>query len=118
MPTEERARSEGRTAAGESRPRARIVTLVAEGQHVWEELFELVAAARRTRREGRDLLREVMEDKPYLALAIATAGGYVLGGGVPRWLTRLAIDVAGRMAGLVLAERLAAGLAPSSKPAP
>jgi hypothetical protein len=118
MPTDEGARSNGRTARGDVRPRARIVTLVEEGQHVWQELFELVAAARRTRREGRDLLREMMEDNPYLALALATAGGYVLGGGVPRWLTRLAFDVAGRMAGLMLAERIATGFARAGKPAP
>jgi hypothetical protein len=118
MPADERARSEDRTAAGESRPRARIGALVEEGQHVWEELFELVAAARRTRREGRDLLRQVMEDEPYMALAIATVGGYVLGGGVPRWLTRLAFDVASRMVGLMLAERIATGFARPSKPTP
>jgi hypothetical protein len=118
MSADQRVRFEDSPAAGAGRPRARIVALVEEGQHVWEELFELVAAARRTRREGRDLLREVMEDKPYVALAIAAAGGYVLGGGVPRWVTRLAFDVASRMAGLILAERIAAGLATRPKPTP
>jgi hypothetical protein len=118
MPIDEQTRFEDRRTAGQSRPRARIVALVEEGQLVWEELFELVAAARRTRREGRDLLREAMEDKPYLALAIAAAGGYVLGGGVPRWVTRLAFDVAGRVAGLMLAERIAAGLVTRPKPTP
>jgi ElaB/YqjD/DUF883 family membrane-anchored ribosome-binding protein len=119
MPTDERPRFEDRHAEGEGRPRARIVALVEEGQHAWEELFELIAAARRARREGRDLLREVMEDNPYLALAIAAAGGYVLGGGVPRWLTRLAFDVAGRMTGLMVAERIAAmTFTRASKPAP
>jgi hypothetical protein len=117
MPADQRARFED-SAAGQRRPRARIVTLVAEGQHAWEELFELVAAARRARREGRDLLREVMEDKPYLALAVATIGGYVLGGGMPRWMTRLAFDVAGRIAGLMLAERIASGFVRPSRPPP
>ncbi|HSD10843.1 MAG TPA: hypothetical protein VLF14_07655 [Candidatus Binatia bacterium] len=119
MPTDERPRFEERHAGGEHRPRARIVALVEEGQHAWEELFELIDAARRARREGRDLLREVTENNPYLALAIAAAGGYVLGGGVPRWLTRVAFDVAGRMAGLVVAERIASmAVNRASKPAP
>jgi ElaB/YqjD/DUF883 family membrane-anchored ribosome-binding protein len=119
MPTDERPRFEDRRDEGERRPRARVVALVEEGQHAWEELFELIDAARRARREGRDLLREVMEDKPYLALAIAAAGGYVLGGGVPRWMTRLAFDVASRMAGLMVAERIArVAVTRTSKPAP
>jgi hypothetical protein len=119
MPTDERPRFEDRHAEGAGRPRARIVTLVEEGQRAWEELFELIAAASRARREGRDLLREVREDKPYLALAIAAAGGYVLGGGVPRWMTRLAFDVASRMAGLMVAERIAAmAVTRTSKRAP
>src|SRR5262249_18357061 len=118
MPTDERARSEDRAAGGEGRPRARIGALVEEGQHVWEELFELGAAPGRRRREGRVPGGGGRGDKPYLALAIATAGGYVLGGGVPRWLTRLAFDVAGRMAGLILAERIATGFVRPSKTAP
>ncbi len=119
MPVDQRARFGDNPAAGEGRPRARIVALAEESQHAWEELFELIAATRRARREGRDLLREVMEDNPYLALAIAAAGGYVLGGGVPRWMMRLAFDVAGRVAGLVLAERIAAmSFARPRKPAP
>jgi len=47
----------------------RLVTIAEEGEQIWEELSRIVAAARRTGREGQEALRESLERYPYLTLA-------------------------------------------------
>ena len=80
----------------------RLVTIAEEGEQIWEELSRIVAAARRTGREGQEALRESLERYPYLTLAAAATGGYLLGGGLPNWALRWAFDVAGRVTWMAL----------------
>jgi len=45
--------------------------------------------------------REVVnqaQTRPYTTVMVALAAGYVLGVGTPRWMTRLALNTAGRVA--------------------
>ena len=92
----------------------RLVTIAEEGEQIWEELSRIVAAARRTGREGQEALRESLERYPYLTLAAAATGGYLLGGGLPNWALRWAFDVAGRVTWMALVQHLLdTGKAPS-----
>ena len=91
----------------------RLVTIAEESEQIWEELSRLVAAARRTGREGQEALRGSLDRYPYLTLAAAATGGYLLGGGLPNWALRWAFDVAGRVTWMALVQHLLdAGKAP------
>ena len=84
----------------------RLIALAEQGQQVWDELALLIAAARRAGREGQAFLVEALETSPYLTLAAAAAGGYLLGGGTPVWAMRRAFDLAGRVTGMFVLQRL------------
>jgi hypothetical protein len=97
----------------EYRGGGRLVTIAEESEQIWQEVSRLVAAARRTGREGQAALRESLERSPYLTLAAAATGGYLLGGGLPNWALRWALDVAGRVTWMGLVQHLLdAGRAP------
>lgn len=59
-------------------------------------------------------VREQLEARPYATLAAATGVGYVLGGGVPVMLSRMLFGVGGRLAFVLLANRLRDNLASAS----
>jgi len=46
---------------------------------------------------AREVLHQV-EVRPYATLAVAAGVGYILGGGLPNWASRLAFNVGSRMA--------------------
>jgi hypothetical protein len=56
------------------------------------------------------LVREQLEQRPYATLGAATGLGYVLGGGLPVALGRLLFAVGGRMAFVMMAQKLAGSL--------
>lgn len=70
--------------------------LVEQGERIGQELASLASTARQAAEGWEDVLRERIEQQPYAALAIAAGVGYVLGGGVPTSLFRLAIAIGGR----------------------
>jgi len=84
----------------------RLVALAEQGQQVWDELAALIAAARRAGNEGQAFLLEALETSPYLTLGAAAAGGYLLGGGTPVWAMRYAVDLASRVTGMFVLQRL------------
>jgi hypothetical protein len=84
----------------------RLVALAEQGQQVWDELAMLIAAAQRAGREGQAFLLEALETSPYLTLAAAAAGGYLLGGGMPAWAMRRAFDFGSRITGMFVLQRL------------
>jgi len=90
----------------ERRGAGRLVTIAEEGEQIWQELSRIVASARRTGREGQAALRESLERYPYATLAAAATGGYLLGGGLPNWALRWALDVAGRVTWMGLVQHL------------
>lgn len=93
-------------ARGGSSSTGRLVSLAEEGEQIWEEIARLVATARRTGRDGQQALREALEQYPYLTLAAAATGGYLLGGGLPRWALRWVYDIAGRVTWMAVVQHL------------
>lgn len=79
-------------------------------RRVGDELTNLAADARRMLSEGEGVAREHLTRQPYVTLAIAAGVGYVLGGGLPRGVLRLAMGVFGRLA----VERALAQVTPRS----
>ncbi|GEM_PF-6747253 len=63
-----------------------------EGQHVAENARMLSEQVRKVSREVEDVVRDRLNTRPYVTLGIAAAVGYVLGGGLPRWITRIAAE--------------------------
>ena len=84
----------------------RLVAIAEEGEQIWEEITRLIAAARRTGKEGEGALRDALDRYPYLTLAAAATGGYLLGGGLPNWALRWVYDVAGRVTWMALVQHL------------
>jgi len=57
------------------------------------------------------LVRDQLDRRPYATLGAATGLGYVLGGGLPVTLSRVLFGFGGRMAFMMMAQKLAAGFA-------
>jgi len=70
--------------------------LVEQGERLGQELVSLATTARQAAEGWEEVLRERIEEQPYAALAIAAGLGYVLGGGLPTSLFRIAIALSGR----------------------
>jgi len=70
--------------------------LVEQGERIGQELVSLASTARHAAEGWEEVLRERIEQQPYAALAIAAGVGYVLGGGVPTSLFRVALALSGR----------------------
>lgn len=62
------------------------------------------------------MVREQLEQRPYATLAAASGFGYVLGGGVPLALTRMVMNMGGRFALVMLAQRLREGFQSDAAP--
>ncbi len=70
--------------------------LVEQGERIGQELVSLASTARHAAEGWEEVLRERIEERPYAALAIAATVGYVLGGGLPTSVLRIAIALSGR----------------------
>ena len=60
------------------------------------------------------LVRDQLVHRPYAALTAASGLGYVLGGGVPVALGRMMVGMGGRLAFVMMAQRLRDGLLSST----
>ena len=79
-----------------STPSAR--DLLAESQRLREDVVALAGAVRHVTHGWEDVLRDRLERHPYSTLAAVAGIGYVLGGGLPTSLLRIALGVGGRFA--------------------
>jgi len=94
--------------------RNRIERIQNKGQRVREEVSGLTAELEDAFGDLERVVREQLEQRPYATLAAASGLGYVLGGGVPIALSRVLFGMGGRLAFVMLAQRLRDGfLAPS-----
>ena len=89
------------------------------GQRIYEQGKQVHADARAMADDFRgvtdeltSMLRSHVEQRPYVTLGAAAAMGYVLGGGLPRWMVKLGFAVGGRM----LVDRLLTDVFAESEP--
>ena len=66
------------------------------GTRIREDAKQLASSVGAFTDQARGALAEVMETRPYVAIAGAFAVGYLLAGGLSSRLTRLGVMVAGR----------------------
>ena len=85
---------------------SRIERLQFKGQRVREEVSGLSAELEEALGDLDRVVRQQLERRPYMTLAAASGLGYVLGGGVPVALSRMMMGMGGRLAILMLAERV------------
>jgi hypothetical protein len=85
---------------------SRIERLQSKGQRVRQEVSGLTAEVEEALGDLDRTLREQLDRRPYATLAAASGLGYVLGGGVPIALSRMVFGMGGRLAMLMLAERV------------
>ncbi len=67
-------------------------------QGVRDDVTKLREDARQTLQDWEGVVRERLTQQPYATLAIAAGFGYVLGGGLPTFLTRTLLLAGGRLA--------------------
>jgi hypothetical protein len=89
---------------------SRIERIQFKGQRVRQEVSGLTAEIEGALGDLERLVRGQLEHRPYATLAAASGLGYMLGGGVPPVLGRMLFGMGGRLAILLLAERVRAGL--------
>ena len=85
---------------------SRIERIQSKGQRVRQEVRGLTAEVEEALGDLDRVVREQLERRPYATLAAASGLGYVLGGGVPFALSRMVFGMGGRLAILMLAERV------------
>ncbi len=85
---------------------SRIERLQFKGQRVRQEVSGLTAEVEEALADVDRVVRQQLEQRPYATLAAASGLGYVLGGGVPVALSRIVFGMGGRLAILMLAERI------------
>lgn len=85
---------------------SRIERLQSKGQRVRQEVSGLTAEVEEALGDLDRTLRTQLDRRPYATLAAASGLGYVLGGGVPVALSRMVFGMGGRLAILMLAERV------------
>jgi len=71
------------------------------------DIMALAETGRRTVRDWRGYVKRRVEDQPYATVFVAAGIGYVLGGGLPTSLVRVALGIGSRLA----AERVLAQVA-------
>lgn len=72
--------------------------LVQEWANLGESAQEFAGALGRTADEAKRLVEGQLEARPYVVLGAAAGLGYVLGGGVPSFLTRTLLNIGVRSA--------------------
>ena len=85
---------------------SRIERLQFKGQRVRQEVSGLSSELEEALGDLDRVVRQQLERRPYTTLAAASGLGYVLGGGVPVALSRMVFGMGGRLAILMLAERV------------
>jgi hypothetical protein len=89
----------------------RIERLQQKSARVRREVSGLTAEVEGAFTDFERFVREQLDRRPYATLGAATGLGYVLGGGLPIGLGRVLFGVGGRLAFVMMAQRLTAGLA-------
>jgi hypothetical protein len=88
----------------------RLERLQQRGARVRREVSGLTGEVEEALTDLERLVREQLERRPYATLGAATGLGYLLGGGLPLGLSRLMFGLGGRMAFVMMAQKLAASL--------
>ncbi|MGH7858859.1 MAG: hypothetical protein ACREQY_16145 [Candidatus Binatia bacterium] len=74
------------------------VRLVRQTRRVRDEAGSLAHAVDEAFEELAAFLRDRLDRRPYATLGVAMSAGYVLGGGVPSFVTRSVLELGGRIA--------------------
>jgi len=72
--------------------------LAAQGERIVQDLRALANSLRYVADDWQALLRDRLERHPYATIAIALGAGYVLGGGLPRGVSRTLLSMAAAQA--------------------
>jgi hypothetical protein len=75
----------------------RASTATSEIRHAYDEARALVSSLDRATVEVRDLVRKQLETRPYMTLTMASAFGYIFGGGPPARLAGLLLGFGSRI---------------------
>jgi len=94
----------------------RIERLQQRGQRVRQEVSGLTSEFEDALGDLERVVRDQLTQRPYATLGAAAGLGYVLGGGLPKTLSRLLFGMGGRLALVLAAQRLRGGLAASGAP--
>lgn len=92
----------------------RIERLQQKGARVRSEVSGLTAEVEGALGDLERIVRDQLEQRPYATLTAASGLGYVLGGGMPLALTRMLVNMGGRLALVMLAQRVREGFQPAS----
>jgi hypothetical protein len=87
---------------------SRVERLQQRSARVRHEVSGLTAEVEDALADFERLVRRQLEQRPYATLTAASGIGYVLGGGMPTALSRLLFGMGGRIAFMMVAQRLAA----------
>ena len=90
---------------------SRIERLQFKGQRVRQEVNGFTAEIEDALGDLERVVRDQLVKRPYATLGAASGLGYVLGGGVPIALGRMLFAMGGRLAFVMMAQRLREGLA-------
>jgi hypothetical protein len=88
---------------------SRIERLQFKGQRVRQEVSGFTAEIEEGLGDLERFVRDQLARRPYTTLGAASGLGYVLGGGVPVALGRMLFALGGRLAFVMLAQRLREG---------
>ena len=84
----------------------RIERIQSKGQRVRQEVSGLTAELEGAFGDLERVVRTQLDERPYTTLAAASGLGYVLGGGIPVTMSRMLFGMGGRLALLMLAQRV------------
>lgn len=90
---------------------SRIERIQFKGQRVRQEVNGFTAELEGALGDFESLVRDQLAKRPYATLGAASGLGYVLGGGVPVALGRMLFAMGGRLAFVMMAQRLREGFA-------
>jgi len=90
---------------------SRIERLQFKGQRVRQEVTGFTAEIEEALGDLERVVRDQLGKRPYTTLGAASGLGYVLGGGVPVALGRMLFAMGGRLAFVMMAQRLREGFA-------
>src|SRR5215207_6385941 len=90
---------------------SRIERLQFKGQRVRQEVSGFTAEIEDALGDYERVVRDQLAKRPYATLGAASGLGYVLGGGVPVAFGRMLFAMGGRLAFVMMAQRLREGFA-------
>ena len=94
----------------------RVERLQQKGARLRDDVSGFTAEVEGALGDFERMVREQLDQRPYATLAAASGFGYVLGGGVPLALTRVIMNMGGRFALVMLAQRLREGFQANAAP--